>query len=243
MAGTAKAKAGSGHRRVVLKLSGEAFGTRGLDGGALDYIVGELQGARALGVELAVVVGGGNLVRGRDLEGSALALSRAVADQMGMLATLINGLALQDALRRAGVPTALQSAVAVPWAEPVHPQRAREALAQGGIVLFAGGTGNPFVTTDTAAVLRALELEADALFKATDVDGVYTADPKRDPRARKLENLTVREAIEGRLGVMDLAALALCEEGRLPVVVFDFFKPGSLSRALAGEPVGTRVEP
>ena len=225
------------YRRVLLKLSGEAFGEPGLDLGALDYIVGELRAARELGVELAIVVGGGNLIRGRDLS----RLDRAVADQMGMLATVINGLALQEALRGQSIPAVLQSAVAVPWAGPIRPWEAREALSQKKIVIFAGGTGNPFVTTDTAAAIRAAEIEADALLKATNVDGVYTADPKRDPSAKKLETITVQQAIQERLGVMDLAALALCEEHNISIVVFDFFQGGNLVRVLKGERVGTRV--
>ncbi len=237
MANSTKAKERP-YRRVLLKLSGGAFGERGLDSSALDYIVGELKAARELGVELAVVVGGGNLIRGRDL----LRLDRAVADQLGMLATVINGLALQEALRGQNVSAVLQSAVvAVPWADPIRPQEARAALSQKKIVIFAGGTGNPFVTTDTAAAIRAAEIGADALLKATTVDGVYTADPKRDPAAKKLETITVQQAIEERLGVMDLAALALCEERDIPIVVFDFFQAGNLKRVLQGERVGTRV--
>jgi uridylate kinase len=225
------------YRRVLLKLSGEAFGEQGLDPSALDYVVGELRAARELSVELAVVVGGGNLIRGRDL----LRLDRAVADQMGMLATVINGLALQEALRGQNVSAVLQSAVAVPWADSIRPQEAREALSQQKIVIFAGGTGNPFVTTDTAAAIRAAEIGADALLKATNVDGVYTADPKRDPAAKKLQAITVQQAIRERLGVMDLAALALCEEHNIPIVVFDFFKEGNLKRVLRGERIGTQV--
>jgi uridylate kinase len=225
------------YRRVLLKLSGEAFGRTGLTEGALAYLTEELQAARALGVELAVVVGGGNLVRGSSLK----FLDRAVADRMGMLATLINGLALQAALARRKIPVLLQSAVAAAWADPIQPERAREALANGHIVIFAGGTGNPFVTTDTAAAIRALEVEAEVLLKATQVEGVYTADPKRDPNAELLRSLTFERAIKERLGVMDLAALALCQEHRLPIVVFDFFKKGNLGQVLRGEEIGTRV--
>lgn len=228
-------------KRALLKLSGEAFGKSGAGAGlereSLDYVVAELAAALSLHVELGVVVGGGNLVRGRDLP----QMDQAAADQMGMLATVINGLALQEALSRRGVPAVLQSAVAVPWADPIHPQKAREALSQGRVVVFAGGTGNPFVTTDTAAAIRAAEIEAELLLKATDVDGIYTADPKRDPAAQRIPTLTYERAIAERLGVMDLAALALCEQYEIPIVVFDFFQTGNLQRILQGEEIGTRV--
>ncbi len=225
--------------RALLKLSGEALGRAGLESKALEYAVAELAAALSLSrdVELGVVVGGGNLVRGRDLP----QMDPAVADQMGMLATVINGLALQEALSQRDIPATLQSAVAVPWIDPVHPHRAREALSQGRVVVFAGGTGNPFVTTDTAAAIRAAEIEADVLLKATNVDGVYTADPKRDPSAQKIPSLTYERAIQERLGVMDLAALALCEQYGIPIVVFDFFRAGNLRKVLEGEPIGTRV--
>ncbi len=227
--------------RALLKLSGTAFGKAGLERESLEYVAAELAAALSLSssgdVELAVVVGGGNLVRGRDLP----RMDRAIADQMGMLATVINGLALQEALSQRGIPAALQSAVAVPWAEPVDPRRAREALSQKRVVIFAGGTGNPFVTTDTAAAIRAAEINAEVLLKATDVDGVYTADPKRDPSAQKIPSLTYERAIHERLGVMDLAALALCEQYGIPIVVFDFFREGNLQRVLEGEEIGTRV--
>ena len=226
--------------RALLKLSGTAFGRTGLERESLEYVAAELAAALSLSsveVELGVVVGGGNLVRGRDLP----QMDRATADQMGMLATVINGLALQEALFQRGIPAVLQSAVAVPWAEPVHPHKAREALSQKHIVIFAGGTGNPFVTTDTAAAIRAAEISAEVLLKATDVDGVYTADPKRDPSARRIPSLTYERAIHERLGVMDLAALALCEQYEIPIVVFDFFQEGNLRKVLEGEEIGTRV--
>lgn len=224
-------------KRALLKLSGEAFGRAGLERESLEYVVAELEAALSLEVELGVVVGGGNLVRGRDLP----QMDRAAADQMGMLATVINGLALQEALGRRGVPAVLQSAVAVPWADPVHPRRAREALSQNRIVIFAGGTGNPFVTTDTAAAIRAAEIGAEGLLKATDVDGVYTADPKHDPAAQRLPSLTYEQVLRERLEVMDLAALALCEQYDIPIVVFDFFQEGNLRKVLEGEEIGTRV--
>jgi len=224
---------------VLLKLSGEAFGKegRGIAHEALSYVVEELRAARRLGVELAVVVGGGNFVRGSSLG----FLDRAVADRMGMLATLINGLALAEALHKGRVPTTLQSAIATIWTDPLDPHRAREALSEGKIVIFTGGTGNPFVTTDTAAAIRAAEIGAEVLLKATRVEGVYTADPKRDPQAKLLKNLSYERAIRERLGVMDLSALTLCQEHRIPIVVFDFFEQGNLKRLLRGEEVGTRV--
>jgi uridylate kinase len=160
---------------------------------------------------------------------------------MGMLATLINGLALQEALAQREVPALLQSAVSVPWADPVHPRRAREALTDGKIVVFVGGTGNPFVTTDTAAAIRTAEIGAEILLKATQVEGVYTADPKRDPQAKLLKSITYERAIREQLGVIDLAALTLCREHHIPIVVFDFFQQGNLDRVLRREDVGTRI--
>lgn len=230
------------YRRVLLKLSGEAFGGRGGSGfseSALGYLADELCAARESGpdVQLAVVVGGGNLVRGRALG----RLDRATADQMGMLATVINGLALGEVLRGRGLAVRLQSAVPVPWAEPVSAVRAREALEGGHVVVFAGGTGNPFVTTDTAAAIRAAEIHADILLKATNVEGVYTADPKHDPDARLLRALTYERAIREELGVMDPAALALCREHRISVRVFNFFEQGNLAKLLRGEELGTQV--
>lgn len=230
------------YKRVLLKLSGEAFRARrsadaSVAKAALAYISRELHALHELGVEAAVVVGGGNLVRGSALE----FLDRATADQMGMLATLVNGLALVEALVQARLKARLQSAVSLPWADPIHPRRAREALAAGEIVVFGGGTGNPFVTTDTAAAIRAAEIRAAALLKATQVDGVYTADPKRDPAAERIASLSYERAIRERLGVMDLAALALCQEHKIPVCVFDYTEPGNLTRVVRGEPVGTWV--
>lgn len=228
------------YRRVLLKLSGEAFGGQGGSGfskQALTHLAGELRTAHELGVQIAVVVGGGNLVRGRALGH----LDRAVADQMGMLATVINGLALGEVLRERGLSVRLQSAVPVPWAEPVSAVRARESLDHGHIVIFAGGTGNPFVTTDTAAAIRAAEIHADVLLKATQVEGVYTADPKRDPDARFLKTLTYEQAIREELGVMDLTALALCRERLIIVRVFNFFRQGNLKQVLLDEEIGTRV--
>jgi uridylate kinase len=192
-------------------------------------------------VEVAVVLGGGNYVRGADLGH----LDRVIADRMGMLATVINALALQDALRQQGLAVCHQSALALPWAEPLDPYRARAGLQQGEILIFSGGTGNPLVTTDTAAALRAIEIQAALLLKATHhVDGVYTSDPKRDPQARRLERVSYQQAIEGELGVMDLAALAICREHRLPVRVFNALKPvDNLERALCGEEIGTLIGP
>ncbi len=227
-------------KRVLLKISGEAFSSRGasLSPEALHSLVREIRSVHAQGVQLGIVVGGGNLVRGADVK----FLDRVVADRMGMLATIINGLALCQALQQHKIPALVQSAVPLSWADAVDPQRAREALALKKIVIFVGGTGNPFVTTDTAAAIRAAEIQADLLLKATDVSGVYTADPKKTKRARKLKRVSYGEVLAKNLGVMDLAAVEICRQNHIPIVVFDVFQPGSLKRALCGEAIGTRVE-
>jgi len=228
-------------KRILLKLSGEAFGNKGIEQKALEKLAAQIARIRARGVEVAVVVGGGNILRGEEWQGRGPKLDRVVADQMGMLATIINALALQDALERYGVKTSLQSAVAVSFAEPLDQRRAKQALNNGEVVIFAGGTGNPFVTTDTAAALRASEIKADLLLKATNVDGVYTGDPKRDKSAKKLKRVSYEKVIQKRLEVMDIAAVDICRQNRIPIVVFDLFKPGNLERAIAGEEVGTLV--
>lgn len=231
------------NKRFLVKLSGEALAGRsgqGLDEAALNEIVRQFDRARQRGVEVAVVLGGGNFVRGADLEH----LDRVVADRMGMLATAINALALQEALRQRGLIVCHQSALALPFAEPLDPHRAREGLQRGEVVIFSGGTGNPLVTTDTAAALRAIEIKANILLKATHVDGVYSSDPQRDPGARRLKRVSYDEAIERRLGVMDLAALAICREYRMPVRVFNAVEPvDNLERALCGEELGTLIGP
>ena len=228
------------YNRVLLKLSGEAFagkGQSGINEAALNVIKQEIESILELNVETALVIGGGNFLRG-----SAVPfLHRAVADQMGMLSLIMNGLALREVLVNAGIGVLLQSAVQTPWTDPVSPLHAKEALADGDVVIFTGGTGNPYVTTDTAAAIRALEIDADVILKATQVDGIYTADPKKDSSAQKLEKITFDEVIEQKLEVMDMAAFDLCRSNNLPVVVFDFYTPGNLKLILAGEEIGTMV--
>ncbi len=232
------------YRRIVLKLSGEAFQNR-RDGSSLDFAVfadmaDQLCRAHRLGVQIGIVVGGGNIFRG--LPGSDCGIDRTTGDAMGMLATVINSLALQSALERRGVHTRVMSAINMPAvAEPFIRRRAVRHLEKGRIVIFGAGTGHPFFTTDTAAALRASEIEAGALLKATKVDGIYSDDPMANPAARRYERLTYREAIERRLRVMDAAAFALCSENRIPIVVFDFFRKDEILRVLRGERVGTLV--
>jgi uridylate kinase len=193
-----------------------------------------------LGVQVAVVIGGGNLFRG--IEGSEQGLDRAQADYMGMLATVINALALQNALEQVGVPTRVQSAIEMARVcEPFIRRRAIRHLEKGRVVIFAAGTGNPFFTTDTAATLRAIEIGADVLLKATKVDGIYTADPAKDETAQKLPHITYQEALDRRLAVMDLTAFTLSQENRLPVIVFNILERGALYRIVLGEAVGTIV--
>jgi uridylate kinase len=234
-------------RRVVLKLSGEAFASASseetIDSSVVERIAIELAEAREdLGTEVAVVVGGGNIWRGATGENSGM--DRANADYMGMLATTINALALQDALERQGQPTRVQTAIQMAQiAEPYIRRRAMRHLEKGRVVVFAAGTGNPFFTTDTAGALRAVEIEAEVLLKGTHggVDGIYTADPKLDATATKLDEVSFTEAITKELRVMDLTALTLCKENALPVCVFDVMTKGNIGRALRGEPIGTIV--
>jgi len=190
-------------------------------------------------VRLAIVVGGGNFIRGAQLKD----FDRVVADQMGMLATVLNGMALRQSLESRGLSVILQSAVPVAYAQPLDPISARHALSEKKIVIFAGGTGNPFVTTDTAAAIRASEIGAKVLLKATDVPGVYSADPKKNPKAKLYRELTIDEAIEKRLNVMDLTALTICRENKITIKVFDVFRPGNLEKIIRGEPIGTTVRP
>jgi uridylate kinase len=231
------------YRRVLLKLSGEGFcreGAGGLDPERTRAIAEDLVMLARHGVELAVVVGGGNIVRGSEL--SRRGTNRATADYMGMLATVINALALQDAVEALGVETRALSAIAMEEVcEPFVRRRAIRHLEKGRIVILAGGTGNPYFTTDTTAALRATEVGAEVLLKATKVDGVYSADPFRDPTAVRYERLTYREILEKDLAVMDRAAVALCMENALPVLVFNMMKPGNVERAVRGEPIGTLV--
>ena len=233
-------------RRIVLKISGESMGgSPGLGGKGVDMeevrkIARSCQQIHAMGKELAIVVGGGNLVRGASL--AKHGIGRATGDYMGMLATLINALALQDALEFLEVPTRVLSAVSThQCAEPYIRRRAMRHLEKGRIVILAGGTGNPYFTTDTCATLRARELRADILLKATKVDGVYSADPTVDPSAQRYDHLTYREVITQQLAVMDATAITMAMEHELPILVFDFKKPGNFERAVKGEEVGTLI--
>jgi uridylate kinase len=228
---------------VLLKLSGEAFcapGGQGFDSAEVDYLAGEAVGAHALGVELSIVVGGGNIVRGAVF--SRMGVDRATADYMGMLATVINGLALQEALEKRGVETRMLSAIEMPEvAEPYIRRRALSHLEKGRIVILAGGTGNPFCTTDTAAALRAAELGAEVILKATQVDGVYSDDPRTNPDATRFERLGYTDVINGELRVMDATAVTLCWENSLPIVVFKFKQTGNIARVIQGEELGTII--
>jgi uridylate kinase len=238
---------GSTYRRVVLKLSGEAFADRsigyGIDAEIVGRIAEEVAKARAeLNVEIAVVVGGGNIFRG--LAGARWGMDRARADYMGMLATVINALALQDALEALGQPTRVQTAISMAQvAEPYIPLRAVRHLEKGRLVIFAAGTGNPYFTTDTTAALRAAEIGAAAILKGTHsgVDGVYSADPRLVPDAVKLLEVTHFEVLNRRLDVMDSTAITFCMDNALPIIVFDVMEPGNIRRALMGEPIGTLV--
>ncbi len=231
-------------KRVLIKLSGEALAgsfDHGLDPKTFRYIAEEIAKVRLAGVEVAIVVGGGNFIRGETFSAEG-GIERTVADQMGMLGTLMNSLALQSALEAAGVETRVQSAVNVAQvAESFIRRRAIRHLEKGRAVVFAAGTGNPYFTTDTAAVLRALEIDAHALIKATKVDGVYNKDPKKYPDAVRYDTLEFSEAIENRLGVMDQTAFTMCREHKLPIIVLDFNQPGSLVDASTGGSTGTLV--
>jgi uridylate kinase len=230
-------------QRILVKLSGEAFaGDRGvgLDPKAIDYLAQELISAYHLGIQLAVVVGGGNIVRGSLF--AQTGIEHATADYMGMLATVINALALQAAIESHGVDTRVQSAIAMQAvAEPFIRRRAIRHLEKGRIVILAAGTGNPFFTTDTAASLRAVELNADALLKATNVDGVYDRDPRLHANATRFECLSFDEALQRQLRIMDLTAFTLCMEHQMEVVVFNIWQAGNLRRVVQGEPIGTLI--
>ena len=231
------------YRRALLKISGEALaGSRGvgLDYGVVETLAQEIKTVHSQGLQLGLVVGGGNIVRGT--AASREGLDRVSADYMGMLATVINALALQDVLEKAGVQTRVLTAIRMEsLAEPYIRRRAVRHLEKGRLVIFAGGTGNPFFSTDTAAVLRALEMEAEVILKATGVDGVYTGDPKTDPNAKFLSELSFQDAIVNGYAVMDANAFGLCKENNLPIVVFNINQPGAIGRVLAGDRVGTIV--
>ncbi len=231
------------YRRVLLKLSGEALmgdDAFGINRQTIDRMVAEIAGVVALGVELAVVIGGGNIFRG--VAPGASGMDRATADYMGMLATVMNSLALQDALRQVGVVARVQSALKIEQVvEPYIRPKALRYLEEGKVVIFAAGTGNPFFTTDTAAALRGAEMGAEIVLKATKVDGVYTADPARDPNAVRYHRISFDDAIGRNLKVMDATAFALCRDQRLPIKVFSILKEGALARVLRGEDEGTLV--
>jgi len=224
-------------KRLLLKLSGEAFCSPagfGVDSEDLRLIAREIVPAAQSGVQIAVVVGGGNIIRGAQLAKEGL-IHRATADYMGMLGTVINGLALREALDELGHPARCMTAIDInAVAEPFIRLRAIRHLETGHVVILAGGTGNPFFTTDTNAALRATELECEAVLKASTIDGVYTADPKKDPKATRYTRLTFAEALDKKLKIMDATALAMCQEQKLPVLVFDFKKPGNIKLAIAG---------
>jgi uridylate kinase len=230
--------------RILLKISGEALlGSRtyGVDPGVCAFIATQVRQVQAEGVEVAIVVGGGNIFRG--LAAAAKGMDRATGDYMGMLATVMNGLALQDALEKGGVPTRVMSAIAMnEVAEPYIRRRAMRHLEKGRVVILAAGTGNPYFTTDTAAALRAVEIGAQVLLKATKVDGVYTADPAIDPKAQRHERLTYAQVLNDRLAVLDSTAISLCMDNELPIVVFDMKEPDNIRRAALGEHVGTLID-
>jgi uridylate kinase len=231
------------YRRVIVKVSGEAFSGPndfGIHAPTIENIVNDLVAARDLGVTIGVVVGGGNLIRGA--EAAEAWLSRPTADAMGMMGTVMNALVLEAALEKAGAPARTMSALSMPQVcETYERQRALRHLEENRVVVFAGGTGNPFFTTDTTAVLRAAEMGCDALLKATNVDGVYTADPKLDPRATRFDRLSPEEAIRRELKVMDATAFALARENRMPIIVFSIREPGAIASVLAGKGRATFV--
>jgi len=232
------------YRRIMLKLSGEAFQNsktgESLDPDILQSVAAQIKKVRALGVQIAVVVGGGNIFRG--VTGQRCGVDRTTGDYMGMLATVINSLALQSTLESIGVHTRVLTAINMPAvAEPMIRRRAMRHLEKHRVVIFAAGTGNPYFSTDSAAALRASEIHADVLLKATKVDGIYTADPMKDPSAKRYKQLSYLEALTKQLKVMDAAAFSLCQENKIPILVFNFFKENEILRAVTGKPVGTLV--
>ena len=232
------------YRRILLKLSGEVLGNREtgecIDPKNLSFMAERIKKIHAMGVEVGIVLGGGNIFRG--LTGAGKGVNRVTGDSMGMLATIINALAMMNALETIGVPTRVMTAIEMPkLAEPFIQRRALRHFEKGRVVIFGGGTGNPYFSTDSAAALKASEIGADALLKATKVDGIYTADPKKDPKAKKYGTLKYETALEKRLKVMDSAAFALCMDNNIPIVVFDFFDPKALEGVVRGKTVGTVV--
>ena len=232
------------YKRILLKLSGEVLKNREegdcIDAGRLAFMAERVKKIHALGCEVGIVLGGGNIFRG--LSGAKNGVNRVVGDSMGMLATIINGLAMMNALEQIGVPTRVMTSIDMPkLAEPFIQRRALRHFEKGRVCIFAGGTGNPFFSTDSAAALRASEIGADAVLKATKVDGIYTADPMKDPKAKKYGSLKYETALEKRLKVMDSAAFVLCMDNNIPIIVFDFFDGDALERVVRGEAVGTLV--
>jgi len=231
------------YQRILLKISGEALAGEheyGLSAEVVRFIAEEVRDIHRLGVQIGMVIGGGNIFRG--IEASSQGMDRSSADYMGMLATVMNGLALQDALERIGVDTRVQTAIEMrEIAEPFIRRRAVRHLEKGRVVIFVGGTGNPYFTTDTAAALRAMEIGADVVFKATKVDGVYSADPKTDPTAKKFDEMTYLEVLSRRLKVMDSTAISLCMDNGFPIVVFNLQEKGRLRQLVFGERIGTLV--
>ena len=231
------------YSRILLKLSGEVLGGEGgfgISPEAVQAMAEQICEVRELGVQVVLVIGGGNIYRG--LGAAERGIERATGDYMGMLATIINSLALQDALEKLGAPTRVQSAIAMSQiAEPFIRRRAVRHLEKGRVVIFGGGTGNPYFSTDTAAALRANEIGAEVVLKATKVDGIYDSDPKKNPQASRFEKITYIEALQRQLKVMDSTAFSLCMDNKMPIIVFDFFKPHNLKRVVLGEKVGTLV--
>ncbi|MEL7334316.1 MAG: UMP kinase [Cyanobacteria bacterium J06560_2] len=234
---------GKPYQRVLLKLSGEALMgslAYGIDPAIVDAIAQEIADVVKQGVELAIVVGGGNIFRG--VKGASAGMDRATADYIGMIATVMNAMTLQDALERAEVPTRVQTAISMQeLAEPYIRRRAIRHLEKGRVVIFGGGSGNPFFTTDTAAALRAAEISAEVLFKATKVDGVYDSDPANNPNAKRYKSLTYSHVLTEDLKVMDGTAIALCKDNNIPIMVFNLSVRGNINRAMMGEPIGTIV--
>ena len=231
------------YKRILLKISGEVLtgeGGFGIDPSVIRQIAGEIKEVKTLGVEIAIVIGGGNIFRG--MAASSRGMDRVSADHMGMLATILNGIALQDALEKMGVQTRLQTAIEMrELAEPFIRRRAMRHLEKGRVVIFAGGTGNPYFTTDTTASLRAMEIGAEVILKATKVDGVYDADPMVNRQARKYDELTYLDVLKKRLKVMDATAITLCMDHQIPIIVFNLKKKGNIRRVILGEKVGTKV--
>jgi len=231
------------YRRILVKLSGEALGGEtgvGIHAVSVQRMAEQVREVRDLGVQVVIVLGGGNIFRG--LAGSEKGIERATGDYMGMLATIINSLALQDALEKIGVATRVQTAIAMPQvAETFIRRRAVRHLEKGRVVIFGGGTGNPYFSTDTAAALRATEIGAEVILKATKVDGIYDCDPKKNPAAKRFAQISYLDALQKQLKVMDSTAFSLCMDNKMPIIVFDLFKPHNLKRVVMGDPVGTVV--